>query len=252
MINIKPIQKILSYTRRAVCDYDMISEGDRIAVGVSGGKDSLTLLCALNELRRFYPKRFELVPITVDMGFPNASSDNIKELCDTLGLKLHLIPSEIYKIVFEIRKEKNPCSLCANLRRGALNEAALELGCKKVALAHHFDDAVETFYLNLFNEGRIACFSPVSFLDRREITVIRPFIYVSEKEIKHFIRVSGVQPSPKYCPSDGNTDRQKVKDLLAELSNKDRGLKQRLFGAMERAGVSGFRVCPRYMRKKSN
>lgn len=251
MINIKPIQQILSYARRAIDDYEMISEGDRIAVGISGGKDSLTLLCALKELQRFYPKKFEVVPITMGMGFPDANINNINEVCDVLELKLNYFPTDIYKIVFEIRNEKNPCSLCANLRRGALNEAALSLGCKKVALGHHFDDTVETFYMNLFNEGRIDCYSPVTFLDRKEITLIRPFIYVPEKEIKHFVRVSGITPSPKYCPADGNTDRQKAKDFLAELSKSDRGIKQRLFGAMEKAGVGGFKVCHRQNRKKS-
>ncbi|PKM63236.1 MAG: tRNA 2-thiocytidine(32) synthetase TtcA [Firmicutes bacterium HGW-Firmicutes-21] len=247
----KPIQQILSYTRRAVVDYNMITDGDRIAVGVSGGKDSLTLLCALAELRRFYPCKFDIVPITLGMGFPDANIDNINEVCDTLGVKLHYFPTEIYKIVFETRAEKNPCALCANLRRGTLNEVALSLGCNKVALGHHFDDTVETFYLNLFNEGRIGCFSPVTFLDRSEVTLIRPFIYVPEKEIKRFIRVSGISPSPKYCPADGKTDRQKTKDTLAELSKTDRGIKQRLFGAMEKAGVGGFKVCPRQIKEKS-
>lgn len=245
MINLKPIQRILSYTRKAVADYDMIAEGDRIAVGVSGGKDSLTLLCALKKLQGFYPIPFEVVPITLGMGFPNASIDNIHEVCDALGVKLNYIPTEIYKIVFEIRKEQHPCSLCANLRRGALNNAAIGLGCNKVALGHHFDDTVETFYMNLFNEGRIDCFSPVSYLDRSGITLIRPFIYLPEKEIKHFIRVSGITPSPKYCPADGSTDRQKTKEALAAMERENRGVKERLFGAMERAGVAGFKVCPR-------
>lgn len=251
MIDIRPVQKILSYTRRAVHNYDMISEGDKIAVGVSGGKDSLALLCAMSQLQRFYPNRFEIVPITVGMGYPDFKIDNITELCDTLGVKLNYFPTDIYKIIFEKRKEKNPCSLCANLRRGALNEAALRLGCKKVALGHHFDDTVETFYMNLFNEGRIGCYSPVTFLDRKGITLIRPFIYVPEKEIKHFIRVSGITPSSKYCPADGYTDRQKTKDVLSQLSKTDRGLKQRLFHAMEKAGVGGFKLCPRERRRKA-
>lgn len=245
MIDLKPIQKILSYTRKAVADYDMIAEGDKIAVGVSGGKDSLTLLCALKKLSEFYPQKFEVVPITLGMGFPNASIDNIHEVCEALGLKLHYVPTDIYKIVFEIRKEEHPCSLCANLRRGAINNAAKSLGCNKVALGHHFDDTVETFYMNLFYEGRIDCFSPVSYLERSGITLIRPFIYLPEKEIKHFIRVSGITPSPKYCPADGSTNRQKTKEFLAAMEKENKGIKQRLFGAMERAGVGGFKVCPR-------
>lgn len=245
MIETKSLQQLLSYTRRAVADYDMISEGDRIAIGVSGGKDSLALLCAMKELQRFYPKHFEVVPVTMGMGFPNTSIDNITELCDVFGLKLNFFPTEIYKIVFEIRNEKNPCSLCANLRRGALNKAAISLDCNKVALAHHFDDMVETFYMNLFNGGRIDCYSPVTYLARAQLTVIRPFLYVPEKEIKHFIRVSGINISPKNCPTDGNTDRQKTKDLLTTLSKTDKGIKQRLFGAMEKAGVGGLKVSPK-------
>lgn len=229
----------------------MICEGDKIAIGVSGGKDSLTLLCALKELQRFYPKKFEIIPITIGIDFPNANMENITELCDVLGLKINYFPSNIYNIVFKIRHEKNPCSLCANLRRGALNEAALSLGCKKVALGHHFDDVVETFYMNLFNKGRIDCFSPVTFLNRREVTLIRPFIYCPEKEIKHFIRVSGITPSPKYCPADGNTDRQKAKDFLTVLSKTDHSIKQKLFCAMEKSGVGGFKVCPRQNRSKT-
>ncbi|HBR32245.1 MAG: tRNA 2-thiocytidine biosynthesis TtcA family protein [Eubacteriales bacterium] len=241
----KSIQQILSYTRRAISDYDMICGGDRIAVGVSGGKDSLTLLCAMRELQRFFPSRFEVLPITIEMGFPDSNTDNIDELCGYLGLKPNYFHTEIYKIVFELRNEKNPCSLCANIRRGALNRAAAELGCNKVALAHHFEDTIETFYMNLFNNGRIDCFSPVTYLERAHLTVIRPFIYVPEKEIKHFIRVCGITTSPKSCPADGSTDRFRTKELLNSLSKTDKGIKQRLFGAMEKAGVGGFKVCPR-------
>lgn len=249
MIEITSIQQLLSYTRRAVADYDMIEDGDRIAIGVSGGKDSLSLLCAMKEMQRFYPRKFEIVPITIQMGFPNANFESISELCDTLGVTPHYFPTEIYKIVFEIRKEKNPCSLCANLRRGALNNAALSLGCNKVALGHHFDDMVETFYMNLFNGGRIDCYSPVTYLKRAQLTVIRPFLYVPEKEIKHFIRVSGITPAPKSCPIDGYTERQKTKDLLTTLSKTDKGIKQRLFGAMEKAGVGGLKVCPKQRKE---
>lgn len=249
IIDIRPIQRILSFTRKAIEDYGMISQNDRIAIGVSGGKDSLALLCAMTTLSCFYPKKFEVVPITIGMGYTDENFDNITEICDVLGLNLHCFPTEIHRIVFEVRKEKNPCSLCANLRRGALNNAAINLSCNKVALAHHFDDTVETFYMNLFNEGRIDCYSPVTYLSRTNLTVIRPFIYVPEKEIKHFIRVSGVKPSQKYCPADQNTDRQRVKHILAELEKKDRGVKARLFKAIEKSGVGGFKVHP---KRKSN
>ena len=228
MNDTKNMQTILSRVRRAIDNYHMIDDGDRIAVGVSGGKDSLTLLCALHALRRFYPKPFSL--------------------CAELGLELVEVPTGIYTIVFELRKEKHPCSLCAMLRRGALHDAALAQGCRKVALGHHFDDAVETLLLNLFNEGRLGCFSPVSYLDRKGITLIRPLLYTEEKEIRAFVRHAGIETVAKACPADGHTDRERIKNLLAGLEREDRGLRRRIFGAMERAGLDGFHVCPRARR----
>ena len=183
MNDTKNMQTILSRVRRAIDNYHMIDDGDRIAVGVSGGKDSLTLLCALHALRRFYPKPFSIVPIFLDTALPGLDPSPIRALCAELGLELVEVPTGIYTIVFELRKEKHPCSLCAMLRRGALHDAALAQGCRKVALGHHFDDAVETLLLNLFNEGRLGCFSPVSYLDRKGITLIRPLLYTEEKEI---------------------------------------------------------------------
>ncbi|MDD4124448.1 MAG: ATP-binding protein, partial [Eubacteriales bacterium] len=168
------IQRLLSKVRRAIDGYGMIEEGERIAVGVSGGKDSVTLLCVLNALSRFYPKKFGIVAVCLDNGFPGMNFDPVKRLCDELDIQLIIDKTHIYKIVFELRKESNPCSLCANLRRGALNNAALANGMKKVALGHHYDDVIETFFMNLFNEGRIACFSPVTYLDRKDVTLIRP------------------------------------------------------------------------------
>jgi tRNA(Ile)-lysidine synthase TilS/MesJ len=231
MIDRKALQKLMSLTRRAIEKYDMIQDGDRIAVGVSGGKDSLALLCALHGLSRFYPKKFEIVPINVRMGFPNETDEVSRALCEELGLELKTVESDIYSVVFEVRKEKHPCSLCSNMRRGALSAAANELGCNKLALGHHFDDAVETIIMNLFIEGRFDCFRPVTYLDRSGMTVIRPMLYLPEKEVTHFVRKSNIVPVPKNCPEDGNTRREEAKVALAELERKDKGVKQRIFNA---------------------
>ncbi len=232
MIDAKALQKLMSYTRRAIERYDMIEEGDRIAVGVSGGKDSLALLCALHGLSRFYPKKFQIVPINLYMGFPNEDNSVSKSLCEELGLELNVVGTgEIYPVVFEVRKEKHPCSLCSNMRRGGLHNAAKELGCNKLALGHHFDDAVETIIMNLFIEGRFDCFRPVTYLDRSDMTVIRPLLYTPEKEVSHFVRACGITPVPKNCPADGNTRREEAKNFLAELEKKERGVKQRIFNA---------------------
>ncbi len=221
----------MSYTRRAIDKYNMIEEGDRIAIGVSGGKDSLALLCALHGLKRFYPKNFEIVPINIKMGFPNETDEVSKALCDELGLELQSVKSDIYSVVFEVRKEKHPCSLCSNMRRGALHGAAKELGCNKLALGHHFDDAVETIIMNLFIEGRFDCFYPVTYLDRSDITVIRPLLFAPEKEVSHFVRASGIAPVPKNCPADGVTKREDAKRALDDLERRDRGVKMRVFNA---------------------
>ncbi len=235
MIDKKSLQKMMSYARRGVDNFDMIAPNERVAVGVSGGKDSLALLCALWGLSKFHPSGFTVVPINLRMGFPSEDDSPIRELCEELGLELHSIDSDIYQVVFEIRKEKSPCSLCANMRRGALHDAAKGLGCTKLALGHHFDDAVETLVMNLFVEGRFDCFKPVTYLSRRDITVIRPMIYAKEKEITHFVRASGIRVCEKHCPADGNTKREETKRALAELEKKDRGTKQRLFCAMEKS-----------------
>lgn len=238
MVNSKALQKIMSYTRRAVEEYNMISDGDKIAVGVSGGKDSLALLCALHGLSRFYPKRFEVVPVNLRMGFPNETDAVSRELCAELGLELKSVDSDIYSVVFEVRKEKSPCSLCANMRRGALHNAAKDLGCNKLALGHHFDDAVETILMNLFIEGRFDCFHPVTYLSRSDMTVIRPLLYAPEKEVSHFVRASGITPVPKNCPADGNTRREDTKRALAEMERNDRGVKMRIFSAWEKSAAN--------------
>ena len=238
------IKRVLSFTRRALDDYQMIQAGDRIAVGVSAGKDSLTLLCAMAELRRFYPVPFELIAITVDMGFEGMDFEPIRRLCAELDVPYHVIPTEISRIIFDVRQEKNPCSLCAKMRRGALHNAAKELGCNVVALGHHFDDAVETFMLNLFFEGRIGCFSPVTYLSRVDLRMIRPMIYMPEKDVRYFANKTALPVVKSPCPADGNTQREEVKRLLADLERKHDGLRYRIFGAMQRGEIDGFHAVP--------
>ena len=242
------MKRLLSYARRACDDYNMIEDGDVVAVGVSAGKDSLSLLYTLSALSRFYPKKFKLIAITVDMKFDDlgegrapANYSPIEKLCEELGVEYIVEESNIAKIVFDIRKEKSPCSLCAKLRRGALNEAAKKYGANKVALGHHFDDAVETFMLNLFYEGRIGCFSPVTYLDRTDITVIRPLVYAPEKDVEYFARHTALPIIPSACPANENTEREEMKILLAKLERENKGLRHRIFGAMQRGGVSGFK-----------
>ena len=236
------IKRVLSYTRRAVDDYSMIEDGDRVAVGISGGKDSLTLLCALADLRRFYPKKFDLCAITVDMGFSTPMDFSpIRELCDKLEVPYHVTPTEIAKIIFDVRKESNPCSLCAKMRRGVLHNTAKELGCNRVALGHHFDDVVDTFMLNLFFEGRLGCFQPVTYLSRADLHLIRPMIYMPEKDVRYFAAKAELPVIKSPCPADGNTERAEISKLLADLDRQHKGLRYRIFGAIQRAGIDGFR-----------
>lgn len=236
----KELKRLLSYTRRALDDYEMISDGDKIAVGISGGKDSLALLYSLAELRRFYPKKFELVAITVDMSFPDTEYSSIEAFCKKLSVEYHIVKTQIYSVIFEERKEKSPCSLCAKMRRGALYSAAKELGCNKVALGHHFDDAVETFMLNLFFEGRIGCFSPVTYLSRIDLHMIRPLLYAPEKDVRYFASKADLPVVKSTCPADGNTQREEMKTLLHELDIKHKGLRYRIFGAIQRGEIDGF------------
>ena len=245
------IKRILSFTRRALDDYGMIEAGDRIAVGVSAGKDSLTLLCAMAELRRFYPIPFELCAVTVDMGFAGTDFSPIQKLCDELNVPFHVIPTEISHIIFDVRKEKNPCSLCAKMRRGALHNAAKDLGCNAVALGHHFDDAVETFMLNLFFEGRIGCFSPVTYLSRVGLKVIRPMLYMPEKDVRYFASKVNLPVIKSPCPADGNTQREEMKTLLRDLDRKHDGLRYRIFGAMQRGEIDGFKEIATMQGKKA-
>lgn len=233
-------QKLLSYVRRAIDDYDMIKENDKIAVGVSGGKDSICLLLALKSLQRFYPKPFELEAITVSLGLPGANYDKIRELCQEIGVPYTVVETDIGQIVFEERKEKNPCSLCSKMRKGALNDMAEKLGCNKVALGHNKDDVIETYFMSLFYEGRMHCFAPVSFLDRKKIYSIRPLIYVTEAEARGYIRQSGILIVKNPCLVDGSTKRQEIKELIATLSKDYENLEGKVFGAIMRSSLTGW------------
>lgn len=234
------MQKVLSYVRRAVDDYHMIEEGDSIAVGVSGGKDSVTLALALHALSRFYPKKFNVVPITLSMGFDGMDFAPLAAYFEAQGLPLIIKETNIAEILFDIRKESNPCSLCAKLRRGALHDAALDHGCRKVGLGHHNDDALETFILCLFYEGRLHSFSPVTYLDRKDIHLIRPMLYMQEADVVGFINRSGAPVVHNPCPANGYTKRQYAKELLADLARENRGLKERIFTAMT-SGLDNYR-----------
>ncbi len=244
------LKRILSYVRRGVDDYDMIKDGDKIAVGVSAGKDSLALLCAMAQLRIFYPKKFELCAITVDMGFENFDLTPIREMCESLGVEYHVVPTQIAKIIFDVRKEKNPCSLCAKMRRGALYNYAKSIGCTSVALGHHFDDVVETFMLNLFYEGRLGCFQPVTYLSNTDIYLIRPMIYMPEKDVRYFASKNELPVIKSPCAADGNTEREEMKKLLHGLEMKNKGLRYRIFGAITRGEIDGFREVGRMQGMK--
>ncbi len=208
------IQQLLSPFRKAIEDFNMISEGDKIAVGLSGGKDSIALLCAFAGLRRFYPKKFDIVAVRVDTGlnFNKEEEIALKNFVESLNVEYHVEKTQIATIVFDERKETNPCSLCANMRRGALNSASIALNCNKVALGHHADDLVETFYLSMLYEGRLSTFNPVTHLERANIDVIRPMIYVRERDIIAFSKDKPILNNP--CPADKHTKREYVKDLL--------------------------------------
>ncbi len=238
------MQMLISRIRAAVDRYNMIEAGDKIAVGVSGGKDSLALLYALSEIRRFYPKPYTLVAITLDMQFGGAPADwsAIKELCDRLGVEYIVRPTQLAKVIFEDRKEKNPCSLCAKMRRGILHDAAKEAGCNKLALGHHLDDAVVTFYMNLLDGGKIGCFRPVSYLSRKDLTLIRPMVFAYEKDVGKVARKLSLPVTKSACTADGITERQRVKELLYKLEKENgySALYQKTLGALQRGGIDGW------------
>ncbi len=234
------LQKLYSYARRAIDDYNMIQDGDKIAVGISGGKDSLTLLYALHGLQKFYPNKFELCAITVDLGFNNMDLSAIQELCDSLGVPYHIVKTDIAQIIFDERKEENPCSLCAKMRKGSLNEKLKELGFNKVAYAHHRDDVVETMMLSLMYEGRFHCFAPVTYLDRMQVTVIRPLIYVHEADVMGFVRKYDLPVVKSPCPADGNTKREYAHKLLQSMIKDNPGVKNRMFTAIVESNIKGW------------
>ena len=234
------LQQLMSQTRRAIDDYGMIHTGDKIAIGISGGKDSLTLLYALHGLQRFYPEKFDLEAITVDLGNPDFDLSNIRHLCETMQIPYTVVKTEIAQIVFEERKEKNPCSLCAKMRKGALNDAVKKLGCNKIAYAHHKDDIVETMMMSLIYEGHFYSFPPITHLDRTNLTVIRPLMYVSEADVKGFCRKYQLPVVKSPCPADGYTKRQYVKDLLRKLNLENPGVKERMFSAIINGNISDW------------
>lgn len=224
------MQKLLSKTRQAINHFDMIEENDKIAVGLSGGKDSVTLLHILKNFQKFSPVKFELIAITLNP----AGVDNgpLHKLCKEIDVPFYEIQTDIAKIVFDIRNEKNPCSLCAKLRRGALNDAAQKLGCTKVALGHHKDDAVETFVMAMFYEGRVNCFSPKSYMEKYNLTIIRPMVYIDEYMIKKAVKDYNYPIIKNPCPADGHTKRQDVKMLIKNLNGTFPNLKDKLFSAL--------------------
>ncbi|MCI8411044.1 MAG: tRNA 2-thiocytidine(32) synthetase TtcA [Clostridia bacterium] len=228
------MQKILSHMRKAIEEYKMIEEGDKIAICLSGGKDSITMLHAFKALQRFYPKKFEIIAVSVDPGFEFFDTNFLQNICDNLEIPLFIEKSNAKEIVFDIRKEKNPCSLCANLRRGVINSIAIKEGCNKIALGHNQDDVLETFLLNLLYTGNIGTFSPMSYMDRTKITLIRPLIYTPEKDTRRFIRKNNLTVMEKVCPMDGTSKREDMKQLIFTLTKSIPMIRANLFGAIQR------------------
>ena len=235
------MQRILSYLRRTIDNYNMIEEGDKIAVGLSGGKDSFTLLMGLKALQRFYPKKFDVIAISVNPGFEFFNSEFLKTKCEEIGVEYVEEVSHIKEIVFDIRKEKNPCSLCANLRRGIINSVAIREECNKIALGHNQDDALETFLLNFLYAGNLSTFAPISYMDRSEITLIRPLIYAPEKEIRKFIKRNEISVMPKTCPMDGVSKREYMKNLIYQLVIDIPNVRANIIGAIKRANINGWK-----------
>ena len=243
------MQRLMGLMRRCIDDYDMIREGDRVAVGVSGGKDSLVLLRLLAGLRAYFNKSFTLEAITIDMGL-GMDYSGIEAMCRELDVPYTIVKTEIAPIIFDHRKEKNPCSMCAKMRRGALNQAILDRGFNVLALGHHYDDAVETFVMNLLFEGRIGCFQPVTKLDRTGITQIRPMLYIHEGTVNNFARRMDLPVLENRCLVDKTTKREEIKALIYELSQRYPDLKERIFGAMQRYPLEEWGPQGRYKRPK--
>lgn len=238
------MKKLLSLTRAAIDKYNMISQGDKIAVGVSGGKDSLALLTAMAKIRDFYPEKFEITAITLDYRFDGKDGDysKIKTYCDKLGIEYIIKPTNLWQVIFVDRKEKNPCSLCAKMRRGILHDTAKEYGCNKVALGHHLDDAAETFMMNLLNGGTIGCFSPVSYLSNKDLYLIRPLIFLYERDIENASNRLELPVVKSKCPADKITERQNVKLLIKQLEAQYPCLRQKIIGAMQSGDISGWGI----------
>ena len=234
------MQHILSLVRRCVEDYDMIEAGETVAVGVSGGKDSVLTLTAMARLSRFYPKPFQVVAVTIDGGTPGMDFMPIAQLCRELEVPYHIAQAPIYEVVFQCRQEKNPCSLCAKFRRGALSTELNRLGIRKIALGHHQDDAVETMVMSLFLEGRISCFQPVTYLDRSGVTQIRPLLYVEERDVRGAVKRLNLPVVENPCPANGTTKREETKELIRELDQKYPGVKKKIFGAIQRYPLYGW------------
>ena len=243
------MQKLMGLVRRCVEDYEMIEDGDKIAVGISGGKDSLVLLRLLAALRSYHNKEFTLQAITIDMGL-GMDYSGIEEMCRELDVPYTIVKTEIGPIIFDYRKEKNPCSMCSKMRRGALNQALLDLDCNKLALGHHFDDAVETFMMSLIYEGRISCFQPVTHLDRTGVIQIRPMLYIHEKTVASFAQRENLPVLQNRCPVDKHTKREEIKDLIFSLAKDYPDLKERIFGAMQRYPLAAWEPQGRYKRPK--
>lgn len=234
------LQQVLSLVRKAIDDYHMIEEGDKIAIGISGGKDSLTLLYAMASLKRFYPINFDIVAVTVDLGWDNLNLSKITDLCKELEVPYYIEKTDIAQVIFEERKESNPCSLCAKMRKGALNDAMKKLGCNKIAYAHHKDDVVDTMMMSLIYEGRFHTFSPVTFLDRTELTVIRPLIYMNEADVIGFVNKYNVPVVKSPCPADKTTKREYVKNLIQSINLETPGVKNRMFTAIKESNIKGW------------
>ena len=236
------MQRILSYMRKAIEDYNMIEDGDKIAVALSGGKDSLTMLLALKNLQIFFPKKFEIIAVTINPGFDEFNTSELEKLCEEKEIKYVVEKTDIKQIVFDVRKEKNPCSLCANLRRGILNSVAIREGCNKIALGHNEDDVLETFMLNLLYGGSISTFAPMSYMDRSGITLIRPLIYAPEKYIKSFAKKNSLPIMPKVCPMDGVSKREDMKNLIYNFQKDIPRVRENLYGAIKRSTIKGWKI----------
>lgn len=229
-----------SLVRKAVDDFNMISEGDHIAVGVSGGKDSLVLLRSLAHLQGYYPKHFELSAITIEVGFPNMDFEPVAKLCSSLNVPYTRVKTDIREIIFDVRKESNPCSLCSKMRRGSLNDTIREQGISKLALGHHKDDVIETFLMSLLFEGRINCFRPLTFLDRSGVTQIRPMIYADEPRIERLAERLELPVVQNTCPEDKESKRREIKELIASLETSYPDIKNKIFGAIKRMPLPGW------------